>query len=368
MSDFSETLWDADEHTYAKHEILSRYLDAWLGILGQTRNRIVYVDGFAGPGEYPDGRPGSPVIAIERAMSHVLVDQFKASIHFVFIEKRKDRKENLERVLDERFSKKGLRSKGIDYVIIQGEFADFFSGLLDDVERKERRIVPTFAFLDPFGYSGIPMELIGRFMKYPGCEVLITFMAGFVNRFADDDHAESMNEVFYTSGWREVARCRTPDERKSFWKELYQGQLRTAGGASLVKSFEMINKHNQTAYYLVYGTNHWRGLEVMKEAMCKIDPRGTYQFSDTTRPGQSYLCEFEKEDETWAAEARALVWDNFRGQTTTEEEIHIFIVTETPYLYLKKPILWVLEDEGKIINRPRKHSYSKKHRMIELAK
>ena len=56
MSDFNDTLWDADEHTYAKHEILSRYLDAWqqsgwhidLDALAKSSDRKVFA--IPGPG------------------------------------------------------------------------------------------------------------------------------------------------------------------------------------------------------------------------------------------------------------------------------------------------------------------------------
>ena len=45
-----ETLWELDPHTKAKHEILGRTLRAWFPILGNYNRRIVYIDGFSGPG------------------------------------------------------------------------------------------------------------------------------------------------------------------------------------------------------------------------------------------------------------------------------------------------------------------------------
>jgi len=52
MATPKETLWELDPHTKAKHEILGRYLAAWFPILGTYHSRIVYVDGFSGPGRY----------------------------------------------------------------------------------------------------------------------------------------------------------------------------------------------------------------------------------------------------------------------------------------------------------------------------
>jgi len=62
-----DTIWPIEPHTSAKHQILRKYLDAWLPILGRHNSRIVYIDGFAGPGEYSGGEPGSPIIALEAA-------------------------------------------------------------------------------------------------------------------------------------------------------------------------------------------------------------------------------------------------------------------------------------------------------------
>jgi hypothetical protein len=47
-----DTIWPIEPHTAAKHQILRKYLDAWFPILATYNKRIVYVDGFAGPGRY----------------------------------------------------------------------------------------------------------------------------------------------------------------------------------------------------------------------------------------------------------------------------------------------------------------------------
>lgn len=61
-------LWERDPHTAAKHDILRAYLQAWFPILGRYNRRIVYLDGFAGPGEYTDHSAGSPLIALDVAL------------------------------------------------------------------------------------------------------------------------------------------------------------------------------------------------------------------------------------------------------------------------------------------------------------
>ena len=67
-----KAVWPMEQHTRAKHEILRRYLGAWFPILagGGFNPRLVFLDGFAGPGVYSSGEPGSPLIAIETLVDH----------------------------------------------------------------------------------------------------------------------------------------------------------------------------------------------------------------------------------------------------------------------------------------------------------
>ena len=72
MSKIVETVWDIEPHTAKKHEILRRYFQAWLPILGRYNSRLLYVDAFAGPGEYSKGEDGSPLVILKAARDHVL--------------------------------------------------------------------------------------------------------------------------------------------------------------------------------------------------------------------------------------------------------------------------------------------------------
>src|SRR5262245_51017356 len=73
-----KTLWPLDPHTRCKHLVLKSYLDAWLPILGTWNGRILFIDGFAGPGEYEGGEPGSPMIALNALKNHVAQSKITA--------------------------------------------------------------------------------------------------------------------------------------------------------------------------------------------------------------------------------------------------------------------------------------------------
>ena len=84
------TLGPIQPHTEAKHDILKHHLGAWFPILASASNRLQYIDGFAGPGEYEGGEVGSPILALQVVSNHVAIDNFvKAGkrIDFLFVEK-----------------------------------------------------------------------------------------------------------------------------------------------------------------------------------------------------------------------------------------------------------------------------------------
>ncbi|MXX78600.1 MAG: three-Cys-motif partner protein TcmP [Gemmatimonadales bacterium] len=77
-----ETVWELKPHSLGKHLVLKQYLKAWLPILGQTQGRIIFLDGFAGPGEYKGGEEGSPIIALRAFVEHSAARQIKAEVKF----------------------------------------------------------------------------------------------------------------------------------------------------------------------------------------------------------------------------------------------------------------------------------------------
>jgi three-Cys-motif partner protein len=350
------TIWPIEAHTKAKHVILKRYLSAWFPILSRYSGRIIYLDGFAGPGVYQAGEDGSPVIALQTASEHLLRSSFQ-EIRFFFIEKDKNRAASLTRVLKNRFP---TLPQNIKYQIYGAEFAPTFEQILDTIEKEGSQLAPTFAFIDPFGFSGLPMRLIARLLKCDKCEILVTFMAGFVRRFNDELRENTLNELYDTDEWKGVHDLTDPDERVNFLLGLYERQIKKHAGAAFVKSFGMINRNNQIEYYLVFATKHLKGLEVMKEAMWNVDSRGSYSFSDVTGFNQTYLMDFQK-DPQWIQNAAKVIYQRFKGQTISEEDVHRFVIVDTPYIY-RKSVLQLLEKSNppKILNvscRKRVYSY-----------
>jgi three-Cys-motif partner protein len=337
-----ETIWDMDPHTQAKHTILRRYWEAWLPIMATFSLRLLYIDGFAGPGKYRGGEDGSPLIALTAARDHRAKP--KAEIVFIFIEKEQDRFEHLEAVVAD--IKPTLPAK-FHVNCVHGEFDDQMSSVLDDLDAQRKRIAPSLVFIDPFGFSHTPFHIVQRIMQNPRCEILITFMYEEINRFLNlPDYAETYDRLFGTTEWRKVLEVAEPDERHRLIHDIYRDQLRGTG-IEYVRSFEMLNRGNRTDYFLFFGTHNLRGLEKMKEAMWKADPAGSFHFSDFTDANKTIKL---FPDEPNFDQLKGMILAKFQGTELTIEELTDFVISETPFMrtHFKLQILKPMESQGEL--------------------
>ena len=331
------TVWDLDPHTRAKHEILKRYLQAWTPILTQGGFReLLYVDGFAGPGRYSRGEDGSPVIALRSALGHHA--RIAATVRFLFIEKDEERARILQEIVDDTSLPDNFR------VEVRGgqTFEAAFGPILQSYRGRGGPPPPTFAFIDPFGWSGVPFSIVREIMGHRSCEVLVNFMYEEVNRFiGHPDQGRNFDDFFGTREWRDGVELRNPLDRNRFLHNLYVRQLREAAGAQHVRSFEMRNERDRVDYYLFYATNSLRGLAKMKEAMWKVDESGEFRFSDATDPNQAVLFEPRPRYEL----LRNQILARFGGRDATVEEIETFVVAETAFreTHYKRHVLRPLE-------------------------
>lgn len=299
-------------------------------------SRIVYLDGFAGPGIYSNGEEGSPIIALRTAFEHKLMDKFR-EIRFLFIESRIDRAEKLEEVIEETFPD---LPDSIKYEVISGEFEKTLGKGLDELEKRGSRLAPCFAFIDPFGYTGFSMKLLEKLLSHERCEVFITFMSGFVKRFLDEGKGEALDNLFGTIEWRAIKDIE--EYRDQPLLDLYLRQLKKNCDVKYIRSFKMIGEHNQVIYHLIFCTKHIRGLDLMKRAMWKVDRTGDYKFSDRDDPGQTYIFDYHDESH-WIPAVADEIYDKFKGLTVGVSEIEEFVIAETKYIF-KKAILKYIEN------------------------
>lgn len=338
MSKITATIWNVEPHTEAKHAILRKYLDAWLPIITRWNGRVLYIDGFAGPGKYIDGKDGSPIIAIKAVLEHRA--NINSEIIMKFVEANKERCECLKQNIS------GLNIPpefNIKTECICDKFENVLKDIFNYLDEQKARIAPAFVFIDPFGFTGIPLSLIKKIMSNNQCEVLITFMYEEINRFISDEKLwASLTDTFGTEDWKKVIPETNPKIREEMLHNIYKTQLEHEAGIKYVRSFKMINRTNKTDYFLFFGTNNITGLKKMKEAMWRVDKTGLFQFSDATySPNQPTLFEIGPD----YSQLKNIIINNFKNKKISVQELENFIVTQTVFreTHYKKHILALME-------------------------
>ena len=249
-------------------------MEAWLPILTRWNQQVLFIDAFAGPGEYQGGEHGSPVIALTALLEHRDLSRMRSEINYLFIEKHPGRSKHLEAVLEE--LKRDL-PPNCTYQVINSTFDETLTSVLDTIERQRRQLAPAFVMIDPFGVSGTPMRLIGRILNNPRSEVYVSFMYRDINRFKGHPNFEShMDDLFGCSEWNKGIDMADGEERKDFFYGLYEDQLK-ANGAQYVIRFELY-EDRRLVYAIFFGTNNLLGCDKMKQSIWQVAPLGDFRF------------------------------------------------------------------------------------------
>ena len=247
-------------------------MEAWLPILGQSQEQSLFIDAFAGPGEYEGGEEGSPLIALRAFQEHKAYPRIKDRVLFKFIEKDEYRAKHLDSLLRDR---RYVPSPDIE--IINSTFGVTLTSVLDRLKLNGESLAPSFTMIDPFGFSDTPMELIGRILQFPMSEVYVSFMYSFINRFDEHPDLEShFDSLFGCGDWKPLAQIPDPEERKQAIYSLYAHQLRKAG-AKYVLHFELY-EGQRLEYAIFFGTKNLIGSDRMKQAVWKVAPFGDFRF------------------------------------------------------------------------------------------
>ena len=252
---------------------------------------------------------------------------------FWFIEEREDRLKHLRQEL-------GTIAVPTHFKVIaeSGKFHEEFGAVLDSIDVGKDTLAPTFAFIDPFGFSGIPFSLIEKLLKFKRSEVFITFMVDAINRFLEHPEDKVVHHIVEAFGGGEAVQiAKGPGDRIVKLRKLYQSNLYSV--AAYVRYFEMRDRQDRTQYYLFFATNNELGHLKMKEAMWKVDPDGEFRFSDATNPDQIILFEHDS-----TPTLVALLRKEFCTKgTVTGDEVRSFVENKTPYL--KKQMTAALKQE-----------------------
>lgn len=265
--------WVIEQQTAVKHQLLRSYIATWMNILWQQQERLrqsphlIYVDGFAGPGEYWSTEKrdtkvdGSPIL-VGKVANELMRGQRKLDI--VAFDTDKRTVDHLAPLLA------GTNTKQQAWEVGQEDFSAGAKGLINKLAGRLGHDYPAFFFIDPFGYSDFPMTLLAEILKHERTEVFITFMTYDIVRFMGKPDAEKkMIQLFGTADYKSYTQSNTPEERVNFVTTLYRRQLLSIAKAKNVIGFRINTpgQEGRARYFLFHASNHIKALKEMKNAM-----------------------------------------------------------------------------------------------------
>jgi three-Cys-motif partner protein len=294
---------------------------------GRSWPHVTYVDAFAGPGEYAGGEEGSPVFALDRLLHHTAAPRMglkRERVNLILTEERRDRFEHLKALLAHRF---GLLDRLPVTVTPSRAEAGTATGTLLSATGGWR--YPVLAVFDSWGNVGVPLSLIRQLARNPASEVIVTFGPNWFNR-REQMEPDHLDLVFGgRANWEPADRDSPTAERWRTWLATYRDALRRAGFRYQLQ-FEIV-PHTGQPLYLVFGTGHEKGVEVMKEAMWDVDGNDGMGFRDPRTRGGQVLDQMT----LWSSsgmpqdELLDLVTQRLEAGKVTVKELSGWLLTET---------------------------------------
>jgi three-Cys-motif partner protein len=262
-----------------KDLILQDYLVPYLPKMASQGRPVLVVDGFAGPGRFDDGQPGSPLIiceAVRARRANSAAGVFKALL--------------VERDPELFGRLKDNTSQFRDFLTVRN---DSFGEVLPDIEKavSENNV---FLYLDPFTVTGLAWNSLDRIFQHvnhkQSVECLINFnvfalarvaCVALGKKFKDISDEEGMvgesgstiatvNESLGGEWWQEPFRA--AKEFSAACEILTRGYVDKLRGRFAEVCWHEIKErhaHSIAKYILVFGSRHPAALELMNDAMAK---------------------------------------------------------------------------------------------------
>jgi three-Cys-motif partner protein len=287
------------EQAYVKHYLLDNYLSQWAYKIGSKWDRLVFVDGFAGPWEAHDESFADSSFGIAVRVLNKVVDDLGKVLKrqvgglCVFVEKRPEAFRSLDAFA------KAHCTELVVVKALEGRFIEnipAINKLVTDVGGNSFK----FVFLDQKGWAATPIAKLKPFVRTRRCEVLFNLMTSFLTRFIErDDLAQSYHDLFGRTGVVERIRSlpRGTGQREDAAVEEYCKSLRDICGFPHVSQAVIMDPTKEKIrYHLIFATNSLHGIEVFKRAEKEAaekqnEIRSETKISRTSQPGLPFASE-----------------------------------------------------------------------------
>lgn len=254
------------EQAFIKHCLLENYLPEWGYKTGTAWDNLVYVDGFAGPwgvqhGDLADSSFGVAIDALRSLRQGLAARGRSINVRSILVERRPSAFSRLESFSTHH------SEEGFNVHPVCGMFANKIPEINELIARSRGKTFK-FVFLDPKGWKDIPMSSLAPFLSGRGSEVLINLMARHAVRFLEQhDRKDSYDSLFGRDEAIDILKGTPSDKKLAVILREYCKSLKSLCGFKYVSAAAILEPNEEAIrYFLVFGTNHLRGIEVFKDA------------------------------------------------------------------------------------------------------
>jgi three-Cys-motif partner protein len=227
---------EQDQRSVIKTLLVERYFRAWAKIV-QPHSRglhkqIVYLDLFAGPGRYEDGSASTPIQLINHAISDPKL------------------RNHLVTMFTDIAALPGITALKYQPEVWNDEVG---SALIEEIRKAQ--LVPTLFFIDPWGYKGLSLDLIGQTIKGWGSDCIFFFNYNRINPGLTNSAVHTrMTDLF---GGERLALLQgrvatlSPTEREEVIIRELSEALRDVGGQFVLPFQFKLAKGTRTSHYII---------------------------------------------------------------------------------------------------------------------
>jgi three-Cys-motif partner protein len=341
---------ESRDNSLVKAEIVAKYFWAWARVIIPTakkwNNNIAYIDLFSGPGRYKDGSKSTPLLILERAITDPDMSQMLVTL---FNDKDSDNTQSLQQAIESIPDIGRLKHTPI---VLNKEVGEEIVQAIQKINN-----VPTLFFIDPWGYKGLSLGLIGAVIKDWGCDCIFFFNYNRVNmglpNVSVDKHMNSLFGQERANALREQLKLKQPYERELVIVEEISQALKEIGGNYVLPFCFKNDTGTRTSHHLIFVSKNVRGYSIMKEIMAKESSsteQGVplFEYNSATQY-QPLLFELSRPLD----DLENMLLHEFAGQTLTMEAIYNQHHVGKRYISKNyKEALKKLEQRGKIIADP----------------
>ena len=149
---------ESSEQSQVKTLIIAKYFWSWAKVIipsaRKQAGKIAYIDLFAGPGRYKDGAQSTPLLVLERAIKDPEIGEMLVAI---FNDKNADNSRSLQEAIA---ALPGINRLRYPPRVYNEEVGERVVQLFESM-----RLIPTFFFVDPWGYKGLSLRLINSVLR-----------------------------------------------------------------------------------------------------------------------------------------------------------------------------------------------------------